>query len=182
MTTLDVTAIVAMNTYNIIGVNNTLPWIISEDLRRFKTLTLFSIVIMGRKTFESLPNGPLPHRTNVVLTHNPSKYESNEDVYFVDESGLFSLIDRLQTELKRDIFVIGGEEIYNLLMPYTSKIYMTLVHKYIEPRIGNAYFPVKLDDVTNEYTCISTEPIQFDAIENCMFQYFVFERKPTNRL
>lgn len=174
---MEMNAIVAMNAYNIIGVDNTLPWIISDDLRRFKTHTLFSIVIMGRKTFDSLPNGPLRHRINVVLTHDPTKYESGENVHFVDASGMLPLLDKLQAEQKRNIFVIGGEEVYNLLLPYTSKIYLTLVHKYIEPRIGNAYFPIKFDDITNTYHCVSIEPIRYDSIENCMYQYFVFERK-----
>jgi dihydrofolate reductase len=169
-------AIVAMNSYNIIGVNNTLPWIISEDLKRFKRQTLFSIVIMGRKTFQSLPNGHLSHRINIVITHNPTHYESNESVYFVDMAGVMPLIDTLQSQQKRDIFVIGGEEIYSAFMPHINKIYMTLVHKYIEPKIGNACFPIHLDNITDHFKCISTEQIQHDSIENCMYQFFVFER------
>jgi dihydrofolate reductase len=178
MTKHEFNAIVAMNSYNIIGVNNALPWIISEDLRRFKTRTLLGIVVMGRKTFQSLPNGALTHRINIVLTHKPDHYESTESLYFVDESGLMALLDSLQSQKKRDVFVIGGEEVYKLLMPYTTKIYLTLVHKYIEPSIHNAHFPIEFDNIGREFKCISTDPIQHDSIENCMFQYFVFERKP----
>ena len=68
---MEIKFIVAQSKNRVIGNNNTIPWYVPEDLKRFRDLTLHSIVVMGRKTFESLPNGPLKNRINIVITNNP---------------------------------------------------------------------------------------------------------------
>lgn len=168
--------VVAMNAYSIIGVNGTIPWNVPEDLKRFFQITLLGIVVMGRKTFQSLPNGPLPHRINVVVTHNPEIYESTEQLYFVGENDVFSLIQRLRETQARSVFIIGGEEIYKLFLPRVNKIYMTLIHKYIEPSETNTHFPLSLDNITKEFKCIHSQPVMFSETEKCIYQYLDFER------
>ena len=76
--------IVAFNKQGVIGVNNDLPWHLKDDLRRFQKLTKNNIVVMGRKTYESLPKRPLPNRINVVITSTPNQYENKESLYFID--------------------------------------------------------------------------------------------------
>lgn len=168
--------VVAMNAYSIIGANGTIPWNVPEDLKRFFKLTLLGIVVMGRKTFQSLPNGQLDHRINIVITNTPEIFESNEYLYFVNETDAFSLIERLRETQKRKVFIIGGEEIYKLFLPHCNKIYMTLIHKYIEPSTSNSHFPLSLDNITKEFKCSNAEEIQFSSTENCIFQYLDFDR------
>ncbi|WP_027634314.1 dihydrofolate reductase [Clostridium hydrogeniformans] len=126
-------AIVAISSNNVIGRENKLLWHISEDLKRFKKITEGHTIIMGRKTFESLP-GVLPNRPHIVLTRDKD-YEIHDERVKVVHS-----LDRLHSFIEGDeeVFVIGGGEIYSLLMPYTNKIYLTKVHKEYE---GDTKFP-----------------------------------------
>jgi len=95
---------------------------ISNDLKRFKRLTSGKPVVMGRKTFEALPNGALPNRRNIVLSRNKNlNYPNTEIVSSVEET-----IDLLKDE--EEIFVIGGGEVYKLFMPYTNRIYLTIIY------------------------------------------------------
>lgn len=112
-----------------IGNKGDLLYHIPEDLKRFKELTTGHTIIMGRKTFESLPNQkPLPNRLNIVITRYPSIFmaeHKDEDIYSLSLDGLKSLIESCPNE---EIFVIGGAEIYTQLMPYVDKIYLTKIY------------------------------------------------------
>ncbi len=125
--------IVAKAENNVIGKNNELIWHIPEDLKRFKELTTGHVIIMGRKTFESLGR-VLPNRKHVILTQNRNYKieESNvEIVYSVEE--LKKYIDN-----DEENFVIGGGMIYQLLLPFTQKMYITEIHKNYD---GDTTFP-----------------------------------------
>ena len=125
--------IVAISDNNVIGKDNKLLWHIPEDMKRFKRLTTGHVIIMGRKTFESLPN-ILPNRKHIVLTRDTSYKVNNENVEIVND------IDEIEKYIndKEEHFVIGGAIIYSQLLKKSSKIYMTKVHKVYE---GDAYFP-----------------------------------------
>ena len=136
--------IVAVNQDGIIGINNKIPWHIPEDLQHFKCLTEGHIVIMGRKTYESLPpkNRPLKNRVNIVLTTKPDIYFSKEEnsennnLCFTTFENLFHIIkENLVGGVAKKIFIIGGSEIYHLFIDYCSVIHMTRV-----------YFKVDLND------------------------------------
>ena len=101
--------IFARSSNNVIGVNNDLPWKISEDLRNFKKVTLGHTVVMGRKTWESLPESfrPLPGRKNIVLSKNSNFKINNSSVTILN-----SFDDVLKLE-DQEVWVIGGEAIYN---------------------------------------------------------------------
>jgi dihydrofolate reductase len=125
----NINLIVAMDQEGIIGDGKKMLWHIPDDLKRFKNLTLGQVVIMGRKTFESLPfaNG-LPSRLNIVLTKNPEKYNNIENkVYFIREDELQSIIDE-KCQGKR-IFIIGGGEIYKKFFHHCQTIYITMVYR-----------------------------------------------------
>lgn len=103
-----------------IGKNNQLLWNLPEDLRRFKQLTTGNVIVMGRKTFESIGR-PLPNRENVIITRNPDFKAPNGCVVF------HSIEDALEAYREKDIFIIGGSEIYKQTYKYATNIYYTMV-------------------------------------------------------
>ena len=131
--------IVATSLNWVIGKDNTLPWKLRSDLKRFKELTTGNIIIMGRKTFESLPKGVLPDRTNIMITSNDNWNSGDKNI-----NGLVTCKD-IQGALEKaklfdgEIFIIGGQSIYKQFLPYADKVYLTRVHIDIED--GDASFP-----------------------------------------
>jgi dihydrofolate reductase len=106
-----------------IGKNNELLWHIPEDLKRFKRLTLGKCVIMGKKTWESLPRKPLPDRKNIVLTDIPGECI---DCSFT----AYSIPDALSNcEKDQEVFVIGGGSVYRQFMPVADRLYITMFTK-----------------------------------------------------
>lgn len=130
-------AIVAVSNNWGIGKNNKLLFHIKEDMQRFKELTTGHVCIMGRKTFESFPfKKPLQNRTNVVLTHDTnykSEYDNVIIVHTMDE--LKELIKMYPSE---EVYLIGGDSLYNALIDYCSTAYVTYVDKEMD---ADAYFP-----------------------------------------
>ena len=125
--------IVAKAKNNIIGKENKLLWHLPEDLKRFKKLTTGHTIIMGRKTFESIGR-VLPDRKHIILSQNPDFKVNDQNVEIAHSpSDLKTYI-----ESEEESFVIGGAMIYNLLMPYVSKMYVTEIDKDFE---GDAFFP-----------------------------------------
>ena len=155
--------IVAKAENNVIGKDNKLLWHLPEDLKRFKNLTTGHTIIMGRKTFESLGR-VLPNRKHVVFTQNP-----NFKVDDVNVKVVHSLSDIQEyVEDKNENFVIGGEKIYNLLMPYVSKMYITEIHKDFD---GDTFFPnVDLES----WKETSREKMNADDFD---YDFVVYERK-----
>jgi len=120
-----------------IGNNEKIPWYISEDLIYFRQLTENNIVVMGRKTYESIPlnRRPLKNRINIVLTNNPSLYENQHNLIYSDEKRLFYWINILNST---KVFFIGGAEIYKKWMNLVHNLYITYVNKSYE---CNIFFP-----------------------------------------
>jgi len=125
--------LVAVSPEGIIGKNNTLPWHYSADLKRFKRLTIGNTIIMGRKTWDSLPIKPLPERRNIVITRNKIKNVE-----------CFRSIDGALETCKGDVWFIGGAGIYEEAMNKADIIDMTLVPDNITGE-GCIYFP-KIDN------------------------------------
>ncbi|MGM5480680.1 MAG: dihydrofolate reductase [Nanobdellota archaeon] len=137
---VDMTIIGAVAKNGVIGKDNAIPWYIPDDFKRFKSLTVGSPVIMGRKTFESLPSNvrPLPGRKNIVLSRN--KELELEGAVVVN-----SMESALEHVSKHDkAFIIGGSHIYKKALPFANTLEITHIHKEYE---GDAYFPeVDWDD------------------------------------
>lgn len=122
--------VVARADNGVIGKDGTLPWRLPADLRQFKVTTMGAPMIMGRKTFESLP-GVLPGREHIVLTRDSGwQAEGARTVHSLDEALALAAGDRVS--------VIGGAEIYRMFLPLTERIHLTEVH--ISPD-GDTYFP-----------------------------------------
>lgn len=126
--------IVAKAKNNIIGKNNELVWHLPEDLKHFKELTTGHTIIMGRKTYESLGK-PLPNRKHIIFSQNPDFRVHEENVQVVHS--LLEIQDLI--EGKEEAFVIGGAMIYNFLMPYVKKMYVTEIKQEFD---GDAFFPI----------------------------------------
>lgn len=116
-----------------IGYKMDLPWHLPADLKRFKQLTTGHAIIMGKRTLESLPNGPLPNRKNIVLTSLLT--EGVVEGYFEVDS----VEDAIEISSGQDqVFVIGGSSIYNQFMEYADSMYLTWVHGEF---LADTYFP-----------------------------------------
>ena len=159
-----------MSMNRVIGRDGGIPWHLPEDFKWFKRLTTGHFVLMGRKTFDSLPK-PLPNRTNIVLTHHPRRLARNEA--FIKKCGQKPLVGHWATRLRRaayqlgfekiaprevwlvrslsrliatierhpparDVFVIGGAQIYAQLLPRCTDVYLTQVFCEVE---GDTFFP-----------------------------------------
>jgi len=136
---------VAVAKNNVIGKDNKLLWHISEDLKRFKQITSNKKMIMGRKTFESLP-GILPNREHIIVTRDENFNVDSDKVTIVHD--LNSLVEKY-SKCEDEIFVIGGAEIYKQLLPYTQKIYLTKIDETFE---GDTYFPeINYDEFKMNY-------------------------------
>jgi len=126
-----VSLIAAMAENRVIGVNNTLPWRLPADLRHFRQVTTGHHVIMGRRNYESIGK-PLPDRTNIVVTRNPSYRAPGCLVKHSFEDALAAVTN------DPEIFVIGGAEIYRQALDHADRLYLTLVHAQVQ---GDTYFP-----------------------------------------
>ena len=126
-----VSLIVAMAQNGVIGRDNTLPWRLPKDLKRFRAFTLGKPILMGRKTFESI-GSPLPGRVNLVLTRDRAWYAHGVIVVHSMEEAL------AQAEASAELVAIGGAEISRLVMPFARRIYLTHVHADVP---GDIYFP-----------------------------------------
>ena len=150
-----------------IGKNNQLLVSIPADMKFFRTTTTGKVVVMGRKTLESFPNGlPLKNRTNIVLTHDKS--------YKVKDAIIVYSMDELWEELKKydsdDIYVIGGESIYRQLVDLCDVAHITKIDFAYD---ADAYFP-NLDEKPEwVITGDSEEQTYFDLI----YYFYRYERK-----
>lgn len=185
---MEIKFIVAQSKNRVIGNNNTIPWYVPEDLKRFRDLTLHSIVVMGRKTFESLPNGPLKNRINIVITNNPkdvlyeNKNKNETKVIYTNMMNIFSVINYYINDYNnannanknKNVFIIGGAEIYRLFFIYCKTIYMTLIDEEIE---GDILFPIKNEQLESNFNCISKSDMLYSSNKNIKYQYLTYERK-----
>lgn len=151
-----IAAIVAMAENRVIGVNNQLPWHLPADLRHFKELTTGHAILMGRKTHQSIGR-PLPNRLNLIMSRDSS--------YKADGCITVSTLDEALTEAIKhghtQLFVIGGAEIYQLLMPQVNQLYLTIVHQNVN---GDALFPVLDQQQWEEVERVRHEPDEKNAI------------------
>ncbi|MFR5508098.1 MAG: dihydrofolate reductase [Clostridia bacterium] len=157
--------VVAKAKNNIIGKDNKLLWHLSDDLKRFRALTEEHAIIMGRKTFESLGK-VLPNRKHIVFSNNPDFKVNDENVEVVHS--LLQIQEYIESE--EEAFVIGGAMMYNFLMPYVSKMYVTEIEKEFE---GDTFFP-RIDD--KKWKEISREKGPEDGENNFEYNYVVYQK------
>jgi dihydrofolate reductase len=129
-------AIAAMSLNRVIGAGNKIPWHLPEDFKWFKKMTTGQVIVMGRKTYESIGR-PLPNRTTIVLSRSSLRIPGVTLVADLQELG------SLHGELAgREIFICGGAQVYEHALPMCSDLYLTLVKRNVE---GDTFFP-KFED------------------------------------
>lgn len=166
-----ISAIVAVDNNWGIGFNGDLLEHIPEDLKYFKELTENNTVVMGRKTWDSLPKKPLPNRYNYIITHSPP-----EDVA-IDVIGHLSvcmtmeyLKENILTQDDRETFIIGGGQIYKELLPYCDRVYVTKIYKDHDQ--VDTYFPNL--DKSKEWIPVNQSSIH--AYKDLTYQFWQYDR------
>jgi len=159
-----ISIIVAIAENYAIGKNNDLLWHIPEDLKRFRKLTTGHTVVMGKKTYESLPRRPLPNRVNIVISDDP------EDQF--DQCVMAGSIDDAINKLVPldENFIIGGASVYRQLLPFCDRLYITWVHKSFE---GDVFFP-EID--FSEWLLISREDIPAGVNNDFSYSNIIYDR------
>jgi dihydrofolate reductase len=148
-----------------IGKDNDLLWHLPEDLKRFRKLTTGNAIIMGKKTWESLPRRPLPDRRNIVLTDIPGEtIEGSITAYSIEDA--LNKCDR-----DKEIFIIGGGSIYRQFVPLADRLYITHVHMKAPADI---YFPA-ID--LNIWKITGMEEFPGSSEEKIPYTYTIYERK-----
>ncbi len=161
----EVTIIAAAGENDSLGKDNKLVWDLPHDLKRFKRLTLNHCVIMGRKTFESMPKA-LPNRTNIIITKN-KQYEAKEAVVCHSLEEALAL-DVVKNDNKP--FIIGGGEIYKQSLVFTDCIELTRIHEQFE---ADAFFP-KIEE--RKWKLIEEEHHIKNANNNHDFSYLTYKK------
>lgn len=157
--------IAAMAKNRVIGKGNTIPWHIPEDLQHYKTTTWGHKVVMGRLTFDSIGGKPLPGRENIVLTHNMA-FQAQGVTVVHDIQEILKYKDS-----EEEVFIVGGAAVYEKLLPYIDKIYLTHIHKDFD---GDTFFPqINLD---TDYQIIKKSEIMVSKNNHIPFQFIEAKR------
>ena len=163
-----ISIIVAIAENFAIGKNNDLLWHLPEDLKRFKRITTGHKIIMGKKTYLSLPVRPLKDRENIVITDDPNDR-------FEGATTVFSIAGALKKcKPGEENFIIGGASIYSQFLPYTDRLYLTRVHREFE---GDVFFPVIQ---FNEWDLDLSEEFPMDEKLGFSYTYEIYNRKTTS--
>jgi dihydrofolate reductase len=132
-----VSMIAAIGNGRVLGKNNGLLWRIPDDMKRLRRLTDGHVLIMGRKTFDSIISArgaPLPNRTNIIITREPAwRHEGVVVAHSIEEA-----LEKAREFKDKEIFIFGGAQIYEQALPYADRLYMTLIDDQKE---GDAHFP-----------------------------------------
>jgi dihydrofolate reductase len=159
-----ISLIAALSNNSVIGVNGKIPWELKEDLTHFKETTLGSAIIMGRKTFESIGK-PLAERLNIVMTSNPKGLDGIQEVSSIENAIKVGL------NFSENIFVIGGQSIYETFLPISTKMYLTFIDIEVS---GDTFFP-KWDK--SEWEEVSRKRFK-NKIKEIEYSFVEFNRKP----
>ncbi|HEY8158115.1 MAG TPA: dihydrofolate reductase [Methylobacter sp.] len=161
---MKISFVVAMASNRAIGLNNQMPWHLSADLKKFKKITMGAPILMGRKTYESIGR-PLPGRTNIIISRNPSYSQPGCLVFNDIEEALDSCRD------SDEVFVIGGSHLYKSMLPIADTLYLTQIHKEFP---GDTFFP-ELD--AEQWIEVQREDIQDDHDVDFSYSFLKLERR-----
>ncbi|MDP3902593.1 MAG: type 3 dihydrofolate reductase [Methylococcaceae bacterium] len=161
---MKISLIVAMASNRVIGLNNQMPWHLSADLKKFKSITIGKPIVMGRKTFESIGR-PLPSRTNIIISRNPDYSQAGCIVVNDLDSALASACQQAD-----EIFVIGGSALYDALLPRADRLYLTQINAAFE---GDTFFPEINQD---EWQELNREDIDNDPQVAFSYSFLQLER------
>ena len=167
---MTLSAIAAMASNRVIGVEGDLPWSLPEDMKFFKEKTSGHIILMGRKTFDSFKGRLLPRRLHVVISRQPD-YRPEGVHVFASVNQALEFCKTQTAQWGEEVFVIGGGEIYRSLLPSTDRVYLTEIHRSFS---GDAKFP---ELPSNEFREVDRQPRQGDV----PFDFVIYERSSAKR-
>jgi dihydrofolate reductase len=160
--------IAAMTEERVIGREGKMPWHLPEDLKHFKEITMGHPVIMGRKTHESLGR-LLPGRTSIIMTRDPHyRVEGARVVHDLEEA----VSEAEKAACGKEIFVIGGAEVFRMALPRAGRLYLTLIHR---PFRGDAYFPEF--NLEKDYKIVERKTFESGGGEKLRYTFLVAEKK-----
>ncbi|CAI8342017.1 MAG: hypothetical protein CNE98_06685 [Bacteroidetes bacterium MED-G17] len=165
---MNISIIVAMAKNRAIGKNNDLPWRIKDDMKIFRQTTLNHVVMMGRKSMESMGNRPLKHRTNLVITRS-NTYNPEGVIICNSFESAISLAKDLD---EKELFVLGGGEVYAQLIDKCNKMYISHIQTDIVD--ADVYFP-EVD--WSKWEQISRESFEQNERNEFPFDFTIYERK-----
>jgi dihydrofolate reductase len=161
----NISIIAAIGKNNELGRDNDLLWHIPGDLKRFKKITSGHMVIMGRKTFNSINNKPLLNRENVVIS-------SEKDLSFPDVKVVHSIEEALDLARSvKEVFILGGAAVYSQFLPYTARMYLTCVHESYD---ADTFFP---SFRWSDWCILEREDVRGDTEAGVDYSFFTLERK-----
>ena len=170
---MDYELIVAMSKNCVIGHDNKIPWHIPEDLKMFRDITKNSIIVMGRKTFDSLPNGPLRNRHHIVISRNPTFYTNSDTVTYCSPNDADHIIKQTRG-VDQKVCIIGGAEIYYMFFYCCAKLHITIIDIDV---VGDTFFPYTFDDLLElGFSISNTSNLIVSQHNNINFQKYTFVR------
>ena len=164
-----ISLIVAMANQRVIGYKNQLPWHLPADLRYFKAITLNKPIVMGRKTYESIGK-PLPQRTNIILTTDPT-YEAPGCQVIHTPMEAMEMVPEAE-----ELVIIGGSHVFAAYLPFAERIYMTVIEAEVK---GDTFFP-ELDE--KAWKLVSREDHVADEGNRYGYGFLVWERVNSDHL
>jgi len=162
---MKIAMIAAMTKNRTIGFENDMPWHLPDDLKFFKSVTTGKPVIMGRRTFESIGNRPLPNRQNLVISRQADYKPEGVEVFNSVDAALSNLSN------VEEVVIMGGGQLYNMMLPEADKLYLTLINATIN---GDTYFPDWTKLAWNELERVHHPKDERHAYE---FDFVTLERK-----
>ncbi len=163
---MSISMIVAHDVNREIGFNNQLLWNVKEDMQFFKRVTTGKIIVMGRKTFESIGR-PLPNRTNIVLTRDHTYKPEGVNVV----TGIDTIFGLAMTY---DVFIVGGGEIYKTFLPFTDNLYVTEVMRNDDKEVEyDTVFPFYIDD----FNLVMRSEVMVSETDDCLYNFNWYRRK-----
>lgn len=161
-----ISIIVAMDQNGVIGNKDRLPWRLPDDMVWFKRITMGKPVVMGRKTYESIPSKfrPLPGRHNIVVSRNPDYVEDGVTAVTSPQAAIVA------ADTAPELIIGGGSQIYNAFLPDVDRIYLTRIHAQVS---GDAYFP-ELD--WSNWVEVFHQNHRQDEHHAFSFSWFIFDR------
>lgn len=156
MTKPIVAAIAAMARNRVIGKDNKMPWHIPEEFKYFRRVTMGKPLIMGRKSFDALGGKPLPGRPHIIISRDPSTVQGDVTAVATIEEAITKACEFAERDGVDEIFIVGGAQIYQMAMPITQRLYLTIIDNDYE---GDVLFP-ELDPA--QWREVSSTPVEND--------------------
>lgn len=161
-----ISAITAVSQNNVIGLNNSLPWHLSADMKFFKKTTMGHVVVLGRKSYEAFGKA-YPGRTNIVITRQKDFHLPDARVVHSVEAAL----EQARSLEKEEIFILGGAQIFEQSLPLVDRIYLTRIYENFE---GDTFFP-KID--FDEWELVKEEQHEPDEKNIYKYSFQTWDRK-----